>query len=353
MKKYRYMVAIACVLAGAAGFAGIFAMEQLDSNKKELTKNEQIEQIQQVESTEELGNNQNIAGTDLLAQREDKISKNTEQTEQEKIIPVEDAEIAKNQTNQTQEPKQETAQEPIAANSTENEENLQENVASVETISPEVLHFEAENGIIWPIEGTVLLDYSMDSSIYFPTLQQYQYNPAMVIQGEVNSKVYFVARGKITNIENNEEKYGNIQYEESVLQLTKADKARETADEFLTEKYTIENEEYKIFSSFSVTYEHKVEDKNNIISLKFGLSSKLKGEYHLDIQMYGVKDNKEYPLVGYYNLSNNILSSYSQNATVSDKLNFDYIYVKATVLDLNGITHEIFYKQAFADLEKK
>ena len=205
MKKYRYMVAIACVLAGAAGFAGIFAMEQLDSNKKELTKNEQIEQIRQVETTEELGNNQNIAGTDLLAQREDKISKNTEQTEQEKIIPVEDAEIAKNQTNQTQEPKQETAQEPIATNSTENEENPQENVASVETISPEVLHFEAENGIIWPIEGTVLLDYSMDSSIYFPTLQQYQYNPAMVIQGEVNSKVYFVARGKITNIENNEE----------------------------------------------------------------------------------------------------------------------------------------------------
>lgn len=163
----------------------------------------------------------------------------------------------------------------------------------------------------------------------------------------------FFAEFDYKYIENNEEKYGNIQYEESVLQLTKADKARETADEFLTEKYTIENEEYKIFSSFSVTYEHKVEDKNNIISLKFGLSSKLKGEYHLDIQMYGVKDKEEYPLVGYYNLSNNVLSSYSQNATVSDKLNFDYIYVKATVLDLNGITHEIFYKQAFADLEKK
>ena len=57
---------------------------------------------------------------------------------------------------------------------------------------------------MWPVQGPVLLDYSMDGTIYYPTLQQYQYNPAMVIGGEVNDKVYFIAKGKITNIETNE-----------------------------------------------------------------------------------------------------------------------------------------------------
>lgn len=170
MKKYRYMLAVACVLAGAAGFAGIFAMEQLDSDKKELTKNEQIEQIQQmdsqIDSIEELGN-QNIAGTDLVAQKDDSTSENTQT--QQNVIPVEDTkqeEIAKNPVNKTQEQQQVQEQPENTVKETP------EKVAPVETIAEEKLHFEAEKGIIWPSEGSILLDYSMDSSIYFPTLQQ-------------------------------------------------------------------------------------------------------------------------------------------------------------------------------------
>ena len=68
------------------------------------------------------------------------------------------------------------------------------------TITQEALHFNPENGLVWPIEGTVLLDYSMESTIFFPTLQQYQYNPAMVLSGKVNDKVYFIAKGKIKGV---------------------------------------------------------------------------------------------------------------------------------------------------------
>lgn len=39
---------------------------------------------------------------------------------------------------------------------------------------------------------------------FFPTLQQYQYNPAIVIHGDVNDKVYIAAKGKITDISTNE-----------------------------------------------------------------------------------------------------------------------------------------------------
>ena len=55
------------------------------------------------------------------------------------------------------------------------------------------------------MEGEVLLDYSMDSTIFFPTLEQYRCNPALVIAGQVNDKVYAAARGKIIEIYNSEE----------------------------------------------------------------------------------------------------------------------------------------------------
>ncbi len=61
------------------------------------------------------------------------------------------------------------------------------------------LHFNGE--LDWPLEGEVLISYSMDKTVYFPTLQQYKYNPAMVIAGEVNEKVLSAAPGKVTAIE--------------------------------------------------------------------------------------------------------------------------------------------------------
>ena len=68
-----------------------------------------------------------------------------------------------------------------------------------------VLHFDPEDGMLWPMEGNVILNYSMDSTVYFATLDQYKYNPAVIIAGEVNNKVYSVAKGKVIGLSNNEE----------------------------------------------------------------------------------------------------------------------------------------------------
>ena len=75
----------------------------------------------------------------------------------------------------------------------------------VKPVVQETLHFAGKNSGLWPLKGDVLLPYSMDATIYFPTLDQYQYNPAMVIQGNINDKVVFIAKGKITDITTNEE----------------------------------------------------------------------------------------------------------------------------------------------------
>lgn len=58
-----------------------------------------------------------------------------------------------------------------------------ENVVAnaVNTVARE-LHFQPENGITLPVTGQVLMNYSMDKTAYFVTLDQYKYQPGMVIQ---------------------------------------------------------------------------------------------------------------------------------------------------------------------------
>lgn len=64
------------------------------------------------------------------------------------------------------------------------------------------LSFSAETDkLFWPIAGNVLLDYSMDKTIYFSTLNQYKYNPAVIIQGSQDASVMCAAQGRVTAVE--------------------------------------------------------------------------------------------------------------------------------------------------------
>ena len=97
-----------------------------------------------------------------------------------------------------------TQQEAPASYEVKPEISVEDATKKVETAATVTQHFD-KSSAVWPIEGDVLLDYSMDSTIYFPTLEQYRCNPAMVISGNVNDKVFAMATGKITDIQENEE----------------------------------------------------------------------------------------------------------------------------------------------------
>lgn len=58
--------------------------------------------------------------------------------------------------------------------------------------------------LLWPAAGTILIDYSMDGSVYFPTLNQYKYNPALIIGSEVGNQVVSAARGIVESITTDE-----------------------------------------------------------------------------------------------------------------------------------------------------
>ncbi len=72
----------------------------------------------------------------------------------------------------------------------------------------ENLSFNTEDGLMWPVVGNVIMNYSMDHTIYYATLMQYKCNPAIVIDAEVGTEVKSAATGVVTDIEMNNPETG-------------------------------------------------------------------------------------------------------------------------------------------------
>jgi murein DD-endopeptidase MepM/ murein hydrolase activator NlpD len=198
MKKKQCVIAISCLVAGLIGFGGVYATERAAEKRQEEQIAEQQEVTEEAEQSESVSgviepNNTaqsaRITGGDLAAQQVEV------ESEPELEADVEVSPDLETVDHYLEEPSEELQEEPI-------EETIGE-IQPQETFA-DTLHFASEDNLVWPLEGEVLLNYSMDSTIYFPTLDQYKYNPAVVIGGDVNSKVYLIAKGIITDISTNE-----------------------------------------------------------------------------------------------------------------------------------------------------
>ena len=132
MKKQQ-IAAAACLVAGAIGFAAVYSTQKpgKDEIPTEISQTSSI-----VEPTE----------------------KKTPQKTTEKV----DSETK-------------MGQEESAAGQQENQQPTEKQ-----------LHFVPENVTNWPVKGDVLLPFSMDKTVYFPTLDQYQKN---AIATKITSKV--------------------------------------------------------------------------------------------------------------------------------------------------------------------
>lgn len=106
----------------------------------------------------------------------------------------------------TKEPvRTEIAEETKALVQKEVEDEVAQVGAGKDAAVPLVLNFQETEKLTWPVYGNVLLSYSMDSTTYFPTLEQYQCNPGLVIQGEVSTPVAAPANARVLEVASNEE----------------------------------------------------------------------------------------------------------------------------------------------------
>ena len=135
-----------------------------------------------------------------VAKAEDQAEELTEEKSEEAaaddiVLPDENEETGKTDAGQ-EEPEEAQEQDSVqngGVSSSESETSASGGTGGV--------WFSEESTLAWPASGAVLISYSMDQTIFFQTLEQYQYNPAMMVSGEVGEIIGASAPGIVTEIE--------------------------------------------------------------------------------------------------------------------------------------------------------
>ena len=87
-----------------------------------------------------------------------------------------------------------------AAQEENKDTQAEEDAQAISTAMQPTLSFNDGDSLVWPVVGNVLVNYSMDKTVYFPTLDQYKYNPAIIIQANEGDMITAAAAGKVISV---------------------------------------------------------------------------------------------------------------------------------------------------------
>ena len=138
------------------------------------------------------------------SQREDQLALAEEARETQQQEPEESQETNTDLILNTEEPAEEEDTGMTEAEEEEGETASEENTEkeeAVQSTSGQTSGFTSDSKLLWPVDGNVLLSFSMDKTVYFSTLDQYKYNPAMVISGAEGDQVISSAPGIVKSID--------------------------------------------------------------------------------------------------------------------------------------------------------
>ena len=69
----------------------------------------------------------------------------------------------------------------------------------------QALKFDKNSELIWPVQGSIIMPYDMDNTVYYSTLDEYKCNPGLVIQSSQGTAIKAAADGVITTISEDDE----------------------------------------------------------------------------------------------------------------------------------------------------
>ena len=98
-----------------------------------------------------------------------------------------------------------TAEASELQETSEEEESVNVGSVNVQAQILPTVNFQEDSALVWPAAGTVLMDYNMNGTVYFKTLNQYKYNPALIIGSETGNPVVASAKGIVESIDTDEE----------------------------------------------------------------------------------------------------------------------------------------------------
>lgn len=190
MKKFlnviRRNIFYIALVAGMAALVAMVTIYNIRTNSKD--KDSGIN-VSQGDGNQQANNDTNSTNKNHPA--EETISDGTKTTEDNKTTTEEKQSTTQNNTS-------ETDRETIA-----NQNNTEEDTEEV------VLDFDGSQSLIWPLAGNVIIPFSMDTTVYFETLNQYKCNPGMVIEATTGAETHAVYKCLITEIYSDTQ-YGNV-----------------------------------------------------------------------------------------------------------------------------------------------
>lgn len=182
-----FLIALCLCMLSVSGIYGVYQYQKGQTPESENTVPKQNAQVEETPEPEKEA--ANSEGTVAQADTQEKKTEEAKIETEEDIYEIGEAELA-----QAEEPAEEAAK---------TEEEAMETAG--DQIQADLLSFAEDSKIMWPVDGDVILNYSMDKSIYFSTLNQYKYHPAIVISAPVGSEVQCAAKGEVKEISVNEE----------------------------------------------------------------------------------------------------------------------------------------------------
>ena len=94
--------------------------------------------------------------------------------------------------------------ETLSMNTDDEIHSVSENEAtdvSASAINLPEINFSEDTLMEWPVNGNILLDYSMDQTTYFPTLDQYKLSPAIAVGAVEGAPVVAAVNGTVYSVE--------------------------------------------------------------------------------------------------------------------------------------------------------
>ncbi|MFQ9514610.1 MAG: peptidoglycan DD-metalloendopeptidase family protein [Eubacterium sp.] len=129
------------------------------------------------------------------------------ETETTTAADREDFNLAGYTDSENQETKAEEANNVVEANTESNAtgDDYMYGLSSEAAAQIKALKFNKDSELLWPVQGSILLPYDMENTVYYSTLDQYRCNPGLVIQSSRGTAIKAAADGVITKIDEDDE----------------------------------------------------------------------------------------------------------------------------------------------------
>ena len=206
LQKEKVSVIVASVFVlSALTLTGVYMAAQKDSNTEENRIDfAQLEEQQQ--NKEE--SKENLVADERFTREEDAdLSQNNDMDVDPNYMEVNSGEVKNDRASLYMQETEETVQDEAQIVADTPDAQVQEE-AQVVANAPS---FQEGDTLQWPVVGEVLLDYSMDKAIYFSTMQQYRYNPSIVIAAKEGETITAAADATVKKI------YHDAQTGDSIL----------------------------------------------------------------------------------------------------------------------------------------